>query len=58
VIARLAAVANVDFHARRHSLMSISQIRKDIGFAAKYDLPRALEDYLTWCRSAQAMMAA
>jgi hypothetical protein len=57
VIARLGAVANVDFHARR-DLMSIARIRKDIGFEAKYDLPRALEDYLAWCRSAQTMTAA
>ena len=48
-----AAEANVDFHARRdRSLMSIARIQEDIGFEAKYDLPRALEDYLAWRRSA------
>lgn len=46
------AEANVDFHSGRdRSPMCIARLREEIAFQAKYDLPRALEDYLSWRRA-------
>lgn len=44
--------ANVDFYSRRdRSPMCIARLREDTGFQARYDLTRALDDYLSWRRS-------
>jgi dTDP-glucose 4,6-dehydratase len=52
-VAANTAEANVDFHSRRdRSPMCIARLRQDIGFQARYDLPRSLEDYLSWRHAA------
>lgn len=40
---------NINFHSRRdRSEMRIERIAEDLGFRARYDLEKALEDYLAW----------
>lgn len=50
-IAEHPAEVNINFHSQRDRAdMHISRLVEDTGFRARYDLERALDDYLGWGR--------